>query len=383
MVVNSDFRHDARAQKEALSLTRAGYSVTVFSLAMTGPPEQCFKGIRLLNPATGRLARFPYRISCLRSWWQVMRALLQEKGDVWHAHDLETLPFVFIASKLRGGKTVYDSHELWQGYDWPGRGGRWRAARRLVWKGWLYLEKVLAKRCHLVIAVNESCAAEMARLLRVQTPLVLRNCVDPAGDPDGAGGLRERLGIARGEALAVYSGHLKEGRGLENLLEAWAGVPCRAALAFVGYGPLEVKLRQVVQSARLKNVHFLPAVQAWELPEFICGASLGLVLTEESDLNSRFSLPNKLFEYTAAGVPVLASDLPEIRRLVTKYDTGVLVDPRDRGGVRRFLTELLCDGERLARLRQNVLKAREILTWQQEVKGLINEYSKITGGIRE
>lgn len=378
MVVNSDFRHDSRVQKEALGLRGVGYDVTVFSLTMTGPREQNIRGIRVMNPTTGKLARFPYRLSYLRAYFQVMRALLADRADIWHGHDLETLPFVFAASKFRGGKIVYDSHELWQGYDWPGRGGRWNMARRMLWKIWLYIERVLAKRCHLVITVNESCALEMAGTLGLQSPLVLRNCVDPVAEKDGpTAGLRKKLGLVQGERLVVYTGHLKTGRGLHNLLKAWSGIPGGNHLAFVGYGPLESELRQFSSHCRLINVHFLPPVKAWELPGFISGATLGVVLTEETDLSSRCSLPNKLFEYIAAGVPVLATDLPEIHRLVDGCQAGVLTDPRDHNLIRAALTELLGDGARLDRLRQNVLKARENLTWQGEVSLLINEYSKL------
>jgi len=380
MVSNSDFWYDSRVQKEALALSRAGYRVTVFSLTMAGPREQDMGGIRLLNPTTTGLAWFPYKPSYLKAYWQVMHALLKENGDIWHGHDLETLPFVFIAARLKRGKVVYDSHELWQGYDWPGRGGRGNIIRRLLWRGWMWIEKVLAKRCHLVVAVNESCALEMTRLLGVQ-PLMLRNCVDPVVADCAAGGLRERLGLSCGEPLVVYAGQLQRGRGLENLLRAWAGLPGEWYLALIGRGVLEGELRNLALRAGLANIYFLPPVKAWELPGFICGASLGVALIEDTDLSKRCSLPNKLLEYIAAGVPVLASDLPEIRRLVAGYQTGVLVNPRDYGDIRNVLKELLSKGERLDRMRQNALKARESLTWEGEVSRLINGYSKIAGGL--
>lgn len=381
MLVNSNFWHDSRVQKEALALRQEGYGVTVFSLTMTGPREQNFRGVRLVNPTTGRLSWFPYRWSYLKACWQTLGALLREGGDVWHGHDLEALPFVFLARGLKGGKLVYDSHELWRGYDWPGSGGRWGAARRLLWQVWLWLEKALAKRCHLVITVNESCAREMAGALGIKPPLVLRNCVDPVYKIGLVpAGLRERLGLNREELLVVYSGHLKKGRGLESLLKAWAALPARGHLAFLGSGPLEEHLQGFVYSAGLKNVHFLPPVQAWEQPGFLKGASLGVVLTEERDLSSRLSLPNKLFEYVAAGIPVLASGLPEISRLVEEYGIGLLTVPGDPGSVKAALEEILNGGKKLAEFKKNILRAREELTWQEEVRRLLNAYSKIKVG---
>ncbi|MCL6639631.1 MAG: glycosyltransferase, partial [Firmicutes bacterium] len=263
MVVNSDFRYDSRVQKEAIALCRAGYEVTVFSLALSGAREQNSMGVRLINPASGKMAWLPYKPSYLRVYCRVVGALLREHGDVWHGHDLETLPFVCLAAKLKGGRLVYDSHEIWQEYDWPGKNSTWRPARRLLWRGWLWLERVLARRCNLVITVNESCAREIARTLKVRMPLVLRNCVDPVVEEGGSGrGLRERLEIGT-EPLAVYTGQFQTGRGLENLLRAWAMLPARVHLALVGRGPLEKELRRLAISAGLHNVHFLPPVEAW------------------------------------------------------------------------------------------------------------------------
>ncbi len=381
MAVNSDFYHDARVQKEALALARWGYEVTVFALTMPGPREQNYLGIRLVNPTTGKLARFPYRLTYLKAYWQLLRALLKEQADIWHGHDLEILPFVYIAARFKGGKLVYDSHELWSGYDWPGRSGGLGMLRRLVWGAWLRLEKRLARRCHLVITVSHGCAREIAERLGIETPLVLRNCVDPArGGGSGCGGIRAKLGLNSGEPLVVYAGLLQEGRGLENLVRAWRDLSVEAHLAFVGRGPAEGGLKNLVWQSCLHNVHFLEPVRARELPEFISGASLGVVLIEGTDLSKYYSLPNKLFEYLAAGVPVLASGLPEIRRLVEEYRVGVLADPRDPVNIRSVLAGLLSGHTgSLEQLRQNALQASRHLTWQKEVGLLINEYAKLTG----
>jgi glycosyltransferase involved in cell wall biosynthesis len=84
-----------------------------------------------------------------------------------------------------------------------------------------------------------------------------------------------------------------------------------------------------------------------------------------------------MFEYMSAGIPVLASSLPEIHRLVNKYEIGVLANPGDHNSIRTVLTELLTNGEKLQLYRQNVQKARHDLSWQGEVSQLINAYSKI------
>lgn len=381
MAVNSNYFNDARVQKEALALLRSGYAVTVFALTMTGPREQSHLGVRLVNPTSGKLARFPYRLSYLKAYWQTLRALLREQAEVWHGHDLEMLPFVYAAARLKGGKLVYDSHELWSGYDWPGRSGGLGAVRRLVWSFWLRLEKRLARRCHLVITVNRSCAGEIAKQLGIETPLVLRNCVDPApGGAVGRSSLRDKLELTAGQPLVVYAGLLQAGRGLESLIRAWGGLLSEAHLALIGYGPAERGLKKMAAQAGFSNVHFLAPVPARELAEYIRGASLGVVLIEGNDLSKHYSLPNKLFEYLAAGVPVLASGLPEIRRLVEEYRVGVFADPREPENIRSVLDALLSGrAGALEQLRQNALQASLYLTWQKEVGLLIDEYAKLTG----
>jgi len=104
MVVNSDFRYDSRVQKEALALSQAGHDVTVFSLAMTVPQDQSFPGIRVLNPTTEKMAWFPYKPSYLKACRQVLCALLREKGDIWHGHDLVSgrpRQFIVMCEKRR------------------------------------------------------------------------------------------------------------------------------------------------------------------------------------------------------------------------------------------------------------------------------------------
>ena len=378
MVVNSDFRHDSRVQREALSLLRAGFSVTVYSLTMTGERKQTYRGIRLINPVDGKLAWLPYRLSNMRAGWQLIKALLREKATIWHGHDIETLPFVFAASKIKGGQLVYDSHELWQGYDWPGRGGRGKRLRSLVWKLWLGMEKVLAKRCDLVVAVNGSCAREMALSLGIETPLVIRNCIDPVKDTEAPlEGLRKQLGLVPGEKLVLYSGQFQKGRGLENLLKAWKRMPSGFHLVFLGRGPLEGELRTLVVNEGIKNVTFLPPVRTAEIPQFTRGVNLGVVLIEAKDLSKYYCLPNKLFEYIAAGIPVLASDLPEIRRLVEEHQVGVLVDSQDPAIIGDILFKVLTNKKEMSRLGDNVRGAGKKLSWCEEGKRLVDEYSKL------
>jgi len=379
MIVNSDFRHDGRVQKEALSLAAAGYAVTVFALTARRPEEGRWPGVRVINPLSGSLAWFPYKLAYLAAYRQLLGALRREKCAVWHAHDLDVLPFAFLAAKLQGSKLVYDAHEYWPDYDWPGYGGRVSLARRLLWAGWRRLERRLARRCDLIVTVGEDIARLMAGEFKAPVPLVVRNCVDPVS-PDYAGPtLRCVLNLAADVPLVVYTGKLLKGRGLENLVCALAGLP-EVHLAVVGEGSLAGRLAEMAAVAgTAARVHFVPPVPPPFVAGLISDASLGAALIEDASLSKRYSLPTKLFEYVAAGLPLLITDLPEMAGLVRRHGMGLALADAGPEQIKAALTKLLAEPGRLAQLKAGAVRAGRELNWRNEVSLLTHAYAEMAG----
>ncbi len=189
-------------------------------------------------------------------------------------------------------------------------------------------------------------------------PVVLRNAsrTRPLERPNV---IRNETRIGAASPIVLHLGQLRHGRGCEHLLQSFVNVP-NANLVFLGSGPLDTTLRRQAESLGLRErIHFMMPVPSDEVLDYAASADIGVVLLEDSCLNHHFALPNKLFEYLAANVPVLASDLPELRRIVRRYDVGLMANPGDPNDIARKLNQMLSDPDRLARWKRNSHRAVE------------------------
>jgi glycosyltransferase involved in cell wall biosynthesis len=109
---------------------------------------------------------------------------------------------------------------------------------------------------------------------------------------------------------------------------------------------------------------------------------LGMCLFQASHLSYYWTLPNKFFEYLHAGVPVLASDFPETRRLVDRYDVGAVCDPGDPAAIANAVNDLLSRPDDLVRMRDNALKAAQELNWEHERERLLALYRRLVPAMR-
>lgn len=288
-------------------------------------------------------------------------------ADAYHAHDLDTLLPASIASRLRRRPLVYDSHELFTET-------HFLIGREKERKIWSRLEKGLIGGTRRTIAVSDPTADELARRYGIERPLVLRNC--PGYHP-----LPLRTGPSRrgrsGRAPPPLPGDMQEGRGLEALVGAMKDVP-RGRLLLLGDGEMREELSDLVGLLGLESrVSLLPAVPIEELPPRTAAATLGFILYSAASLNFLFALPNKFFEYLMAGVPVIASPLPEIVKLVRKHDVGRIVDPVTPENVAKVVRDLLERPEEIARLRKNCLEAAKNLHWGIEERKLLDLYESL------
>ena len=272
---------------------------------------------------------------------------------VVHAHDLETLPAgVALATQL-GAALVYDAHEL---------------ERHSV--GLSRLERVVLgalESRHIggvarVITVSDMIARHLARVCDIRLPEVVLNSPNLAEQRPAAQGLRAHLVLTAEQPLAVYVGRLAAHRGIEQVLPSLTAWP-QLHLACVG-GRDVVFAAELVQRAQALGVaarlHLVDAVPPFEVLDFIRSADLAVVLVQGVCLSYLYSLPNKLFEASFAGLPVVASDLPEQRRFVEQLGNGVLVDGDDSAAIAAGMREvyqrrdqLRPDATRLAALAAN------------------------------
>ena len=166
-----------------------------------------------------------------------------------------------------------------------------------------------------------------------------------------------------------------EGRGLEALLQAVAQVP-EAILVMLGEGPLGPCLKDLGRELKIEERLHLPGKVPWrDLLRYTRDASIGVVLTQRTCLNHYYSLPNKLFEYLMAGVPVIASDFPDIRGIIQEAQAGLVVGPDNPQEIADALRLLLSDPEGLRAMSRRARAAAETkFNWALESKALLAVY---------
>jgi len=385
MFVTNGVSIDTRVIKEAASLAAAGHAVTVLGLRDRGQPErETLEGftIRRLRPDTLRTRRSglraavgpPAMVWALADYWRrAVRAALSEPFDVYHAHDLITLPAAWAARARRGGALVYDAHELFTEL------ARLDPVSRAVFRA---LERFLIGRADCVLTVNDSIAAELARRYGVATPVVLRNCPRTFGRwPERAQSpLRERAGVPPGIPIVLYQGLYMPHRGLENLVRAAARF-ARARLVLMGWGPLLDDLEALVAGEGLRDrVTFIDPVPMGELLAVTAGADLGVIPYRNVGLNNYYTSPNKLFEYVAAALPVAASHFPELTRVVEGLQLGRTFDPDDPASIAAAVNAILEDPAELTRVRGNAARAAAGFTWEDEARALLEVYQALPLG---
>ena len=328
-------------------------------------PAKIFK--KIINKVFQRY----HRLNTYGSYWLKAKKLAESlKADIYHAHDLNTLIPAYWAAKKTNAKTVYDSHELFTEIQIWGRIERYFYRK---------LEAFIIKRVDKVITINNSIAGELVKRYHIEYPKVIVNCPPPLkrGEANAYDSvLRNAAGIPLDKRLVLYQGGFTQYRGLEELIEAFTYLDESFCLVFMGYGKIRNELEVIVYSKGLNNrIKFLPAVPQIELLKYTSSADLGVIPYKPVSLNNYYTLPNKLFEYINAGIPIIASDLPELRRIIKGYDIGYLFDPYKSESIADAIKYVFSDKERYAAIKANTSKAAGEYNWNKESKKLLECYS--------
>jgi glycosyltransferase involved in cell wall biosynthesis len=367
-VMSTEVRR-AREEQQGIAVLRLDPTSPVAALrsrlrrrAASGMPDVPAPGHvarprRRAGRAAVRLHRWMRTIDFYRRAWSAVRV---HRPALLQCNDYNTMWVGVLARLLRRGTAVvYDSHELW-----PDRNQRPEP------RWWLLAcEALFVRAAHVVVAASPGYADVMARRYRTRRPLVVRNI--PAAPPPRAAEPATEPGVA------VYAGALTAHRGLEQAIDALALVP-ELRLRLHGPGRPEyvdglfARARAAGVDGRLERRE---TVAPGDVVAALRGAALGLALFQPMCLSHRLVAPNKVFEYLAAGLPSLASDLPVMTAFVNGHGVGRTVDAQDVEAIAAAARALLDPEENLARRRAVVAAAREV-TWEREREVLDAAYAR-------
>jgi glycosyltransferase involved in cell wall biosynthesis len=367
--------------REAIALREAGYAVTVVDLERdhTRPREEDVNGIHLKHIVMpGRFVSTRFKPWFLvKMGIMVMRgtaAVVRTPADVYHAHDDTALPACYVAAQLRRKSLVFDAHEL------PLVQPNLTRLKRLCMLARWALRRMMP-RCNSVITVSPPIVGELQRRYGGRTAVLVRN-VPQYTEPVVGDHLRAYLDLGSTTQIALYQGGLQENRCLDTLVYAARFLDPGHVIVLMGSGESKTKLQMLIEREEVSDrVKIIPPVPYHDLLAWTASADLGLIVYRGSySPNVQLCLPNKLFEYLMAGVPILASSLDAVAEIIQAYDVGTVVSSLDPCAVGQAISAMLSDHETLARMRCNALNAsRQDLRWEKECDRLVGVYRDVVG----
>ncbi len=362
--VINDLVSDQRVKKICATLDRMGFHITLIGRQLRKSPEMDTRPYRVMRMRLlfekGFLFYAEYN---LRLFWK----LLFLNADLLVSNDLDTLLPNYLIAKLKRKPLVYDSHEYFT--EVPEL-----VNRPTVQKIWKRIERAIFPKLKDVITVNNSIAGLFEQDYGLR-PVVVRNV--PYLMKETEKKTRKELGLPEDKHLLILQGAgINIQRGAEEMVEAMLYID-HSVLLIAGQGDVIPLLKKMVSDRSLENkVIFRPRMPYQELMQLTKNADLGLTLDKDTNLNYRYSLPNKIFDYIQAGIPVVASPLPEIAHIINTYQVGCTITDHNPVNMANTINEVLADQQLIDKWKNNCSFASLNLNWEIEEKVIVDLYAK-------
>ena len=353
--VTNDLTTDQRVHKTCSSLCENGYEVLLVGrkFKKSIPIHRNYKTKRFrLFFNKGFLFYLEYQVT-------LFLFLLCSKKNFLFSNDLDTLLPNFLISRIQRKKLIFDSHELFS--EIPEL-----VHRKGVKNIWLLLEKWIIPKLRHIITVSDSIKNHYQNSYGVSA-IVVRNVPEITKIDQTSFDFE-----TKGKRIILYQGAVNMGRGIELMIQTMPLLK-EHLLIIIGEGDVLEELKKKVNSLSLeKQIKFLGRKTPEELKKLTPNASIGISLEEDLGLNYRYALPNKIFDYIHGRVPVIVSDLPEMRSLIKKYSIGEVLIDRNPKTLAKIIIRMGA---------KNYKKELDIavkeLHWSREKKALISIFSSL------
>ena len=343
--------------KECCSLVENGYNVSIIS---TYPAVKENKGVEFIQVAKRGKGRFRRMLLTTRS---VYEKALEVNADIYHFHDPELLPYG-LKLRRKGKIVIYDAHE-----DLP---------KQVMDKPWIpkflrgavsgiisRYEGYVAKRLSGVISVTETICERFKKVNPTVEMVANYPLLHEVKE-------LQELERAKVPGQICYVGNLFPKRGVLELVDALNY--STAELVLAGKFSTTEFERKVSENTGWKKVNYLGHVDRKRVIEILGSSQIGLV-TLHPTLSYKESLPIKMFEYMAAGIPVIASDFPLWRSIIDKENCGLCVDPMNPRAIGAAIDELISDPSKAEKMGKNGYEAFKMrYNWGVEQEKLVRFY---------
>lgn len=362
--VTSDLVTDQRVNRTANALAKIGQNVTLVGrkLHKSGPIGKRNYRTHRFNLWFDKGAMF-YAIYNIRLFFY----LIFNRAEILVANDLDTLPANYLASKIKNIPLIYDSHEYYTGVPEL-------EYRPFIQKIWKTIEKYIFPKLNRICTVNDSIAALYNNEYHKKI-IVVRNIPDlpKTLEETNVEKIRSELKIAKEKKIIILQGAgINIERGAEEAVEAMKYID-NAVLLIIGGGDVMPFLKETVEQNNLKQkVLFKDKMPYMQLFQYTRAANIGLTIDKSTNQNYRVSLPNKLFDYIHANIPVLGSQVIEVKKIIEQYNIGTVIDNHDPENIAEKIKYMLADDNRTGLWKKNLIAASKELSWANEEKKLLS-----------
>lgn len=364
-VVRNSIWHDPRVRKQIEEYNKHGFSMFLVGeedSRMDKNEIASLKGevhiVKIKEKFKKRRNKLNTLIKEIYVYKSLVKRIISCKPDIIHANDLETLLPAYYAAKKIKCKIIYDSHEIFVG----NLGISENIIKRLFWN---FVEHKLIKKADAVVCVSNAAADYLADKYNIKKPMVITNCCNKQVINNNT---------KKSEKFEILNhGKFYTGRGFELMLKS-AQITDNKDIMYVlrGIGTLERMLKQYTENNNIQNVTFKSPVKSYELISYAQKSHVGLAITIPINTNYRLSVSNRIFEYTAAGLPVIMSDIPEHRYLNDKYNFGIILKENTPEALKEAVLLLYENKELYSIYSKNALTMANEINWENEFKKLID-----------
>lgn len=360
-LVSNNIATDQRLIKIGTTLQNSGYDFKLIGTKHRGSPSLehiPFKTRRL--PILFQRNFLFYAELQIRIFFQLLRE--NKKESILLANDLDTLLPAFLISKIFRIPLVFDSHEIFS--ELPSL--KENSIQKKVWK---LLEKWLLPKLKFMYTVSHAYANFFKTQYGIQ-PKIIKNVPFLNSETE-----TPNSELRTPNSSLIYQGAINPSRGIDKMILAMQYLE-DVQLNIVGDGPCLNEYKTLAHQLQLgEKVKFLGRIKPEKLKHITPKMDLGLSLEEDNGLSYRYALPNKMFDYIHAGIPVLgSSDLVEVKELIQKYQIGDVIQNHEPDHIAKKIAELLKLGK--YHFSKNVEIAAKDLNWQNQEAELLSIFEE-------